>query len=162
MHPVLVYYWRASQGTRLHQRNDAATLGSAFDPHTGMDGDEHRFSGSKGVSALLHGVTNALFGLLEMPLVAAPLGVALGVAHVVVSRYAAALVTPVDPALGFMKAILLQFLGMGFLVAAFLAYFAWARGGFLVFALSTVVAFIGSLGYVAFRTASPLSVKSSG
>lgn len=117
---------------------------------------------SEGVSELVDGAMHTLGGLFAAPVFAAPLGIVLGVALVYFSRFSATLVTAQDPAMGLIKAMLMLFVRMAVVISSLLAYFVWARDGFLAFALCLVLSFIGALGFEAFRAASLSSVSSSG
>jgi hypothetical protein len=86
------------------------------------------------------------------PLVAIAFGLALGVGLVALSRAASLLVTPDDPARGFVLVALLTMVRMLLVIAALTAYFVLVRAGFLPFALALVSAFIASIGIEAVRT----------
>lgn len=117
---------------------------------------------SEGVSALVDGAMNTLGGLFVAPVFAASLGIVLGVALVFFSRFSSKLMTAQDPAMGLIKVMALLFVRMAVVISSLLAYFVWARDGFLAFALCLVLSFIGALGFEAFRAASLSSVSSSG
>ena len=92
--------------------------------------------------------------LLGNPFIAAALGAAVGVGTLLVARAASRFVTPEDPYLGFAKVALASMGRMVAIVAALAAYFFLARPGFPAFGISLLVAFMGTLGYEAFRVSS--------
>lgn len=98
-----------------------------------------------------------MIAALTNPLVAALLGLALGVALMLVSRRTVALVTPDEPTRGFALVALFMFVRLIVVMAALAGYFFLARAGFLVFAGVLLTSFIISLALEAFDSSRSLT-----
>ena len=99
--------------------------------------------------------------LLANPLIAVVLGLALGVGMMLLSRFASSFVTPADPFRGF--ALVMLMMGARFLVVAavLVVYSNIAPGGFAVFGIALVVAFLVSLVAETLRTSRSMSSQTS-
>jgi hypothetical protein len=75
------------------------------------------------------------------PILAAALGLALGVGLLVVSRVSVRFMTPDDPGLGLAKVAVTMVVRMAAVVATLLAYFVWARAGLVPFGAALVAGF---------------------
>ncbi len=88
---------------------------------------------------------SAVSSLLGHPLVAAALGIVLGVLLTLVSMRAASFVTPEDPARGFAIVALMMGVRFGLAILALFAYTFIAPGSLIVFGSALVVAFLVGL-----------------
>jgi hypothetical protein len=109
----------------------------------------HGIADVEGTLSTLQATATAL-PLLAQPYVATPLGFAIGVALVLVSRASSRLITPDDPQLGMMRVVVAMFLRLGVVVALLAAYYFWAPAGLTYFGISLVVGFMGALTYELF------------
>lgn len=75
------------------------------------------------------------------PILAAALGLVLGVGLLVVSRASVRLMTPDDPGLGLAKVAVTMVIRMAVVVAALIAYYVWARPGLVPFGAALVAGF---------------------
>lgn len=97
------------------------------------------------------------------PVIAALLGLVLGILLMVVSRRTVALVTPEDPARGLALVAVFMMVRLLVVVGALAAYFFLARPGFLMFAGVLLTSFIISLGFEALDSSRRLtSSRTSG
>ena len=104
---------------------------------------------------------SAASSLFGHPLVAATLGLMLGVLLTFVSHRAVTFVTPEDPMRGL--AVVAAMMGARFLVVllALGAYFVFARDGLSVFGLTLAFSFVAGLGFEAVRMSRPRASHAS-
>lgn len=114
-------------------------------------------SRGEGVRVLATDAPQAVSAFLSLPVVAAALGIILGIGLVVVSRVSSRLVTPDDPALGFTKVAMVLFVRMVVAFGALALFYFFARRGFVVFGIALVSAFMCALVFEAFRASKTLS-----
>jgi fatty acid desaturase len=75
------------------------------------------------------------------PILAAALGLTLGVGLLLISRVSIRLMTADDPALGLAKVAVTMVIRMAVVIAALIAYYVWARPGLVPFGAALVVGF---------------------
>lgn len=93
--------------------------------------------------------------VLAQPLVAAVLGLVLGVGLVFVSRASARFMTPEDPQLGLARVAVAMLLRLAVVVMLLAAFYFWARPGLAPFGIALIVGFMGALTYELFTVGRP-------
>ncbi len=93
--------------------------------------------------------------LLAQPIIAAPLGVAVGVCAVLVSRGASRFVTSDDPTIGFAKVVVAMIIRLLVVVGMLAAFYFLAPAGLAPFGIALIVGFLGALTYELFTAGRP-------
>jgi hypothetical protein len=104
---------------------------------------------SKGTALSISLLNTGTAGL--HPLLAAALGLALGGVLVLVSKWAARLITPADPTIGMAKVLLINAFVMGAAVAGLAGFYFWDRPALTWFGLALVVGFLTVASVELFR-----------
>jgi hypothetical protein len=89
--------------------------------------------------------------LLANPIVAAVLGVALGVGMLLVSRATARTVTPEDASLGMVRVGVAMVLRLLVALGALLCFYVWIRPGLVPFGIGLVAGFLVTIAVELFR-----------